>query len=171
MHATSMEQMQIFEEKYTREIQSDRPLKVLDIGSLDVNGIYKELFKSPKYEYKGLDLFPGKNVDIVAAGPYDYHPVEDNSVDIIISGQTMEHVEAIWLWVLELKRVLKPGGLMCLIAPNNYPTHRHPVDCWRILADGMKYLLGTHARMVVFEAKEVGIDTVGIAKNREKIPI
>ena len=166
MHATSMEQMRIFEEKYTRGIQSDQPLKVLDIGSLDVNGTYKKLFKPPKYKYMGLDLIPGENVDIVAAGPYNYDLVKENSIDIVISGQTMEHVEALWLWVLELKRVLKPGGLICLIAPNRHETHRHLVDCWRILADGMEYLLGVYARMVVFEAKEVGIDTVGIAKNR-----
>jgi len=156
--------MQDFIQRWAEPKTGGSPLKVLDIGSLDVNGTYKDLFPAPKYEYKGLDLVPGGNVDIVARGPYDYYPVENDSIDLVISGQTMEHVEAIWLWVLEMKRILKPGGLMCLIVVNEHPLHRHPVDCWRVRADGMIYLLRSHAGLEILEAKEVGVDTIGIAR-------
>jgi hypothetical protein len=42
-------------------------VKVLDIGSLDINGNIKYLFNAPYY-YIGVDLFEGNNVDVVCPG-------------------------------------------------------------------------------------------------------
>ena len=43
--------------------------------------------------------------------------------------------------VLERVRfVLKPGGLMMLIAPSGGYEHRFPLDCWRYYTDGMRAL-------------------------------
>ena len=42
-------------------------VKVLDIGSLDINGNIKHLFSHPYY-YVGLDLANGPNVDVVCPG-------------------------------------------------------------------------------------------------------
>jgi len=40
-------------------------------------------------------------------------PLEDNSVDVIYSFSVFTHTKYLWdSWLLELKRVLKPGGLM-----------------------------------------------------------
>jgi len=49
-------------------------------------------------------------------------------------------VTAIWRWVPELVRVLKPGGLLAIHTHWKFPEHRYPVDCWRIMPDGMRYL-------------------------------
>ena len=35
------------------------PLRILDIGSLDVNGSYRDLFAAPPWMYTGLDMAPG----------------------------------------------------------------------------------------------------------------
>ncbi|MDD4478561.1 MAG: class I SAM-dependent methyltransferase [Mesotoga sp.] len=109
--------------------------RVLDVGSMDVNGSYKPLFQD--HDYQGLDIAPGPNVDIVAPDPYDW-PIEDNSFDVVISGQCLEHVEYPWRTVEEIARVLKPGGMCCIIAPSNGPEHRYPIDCYRYMPDGMK---------------------------------
>jgi SAM-dependent methyltransferase len=59
---------------------------------------------------------------------------------VVISGQALEHIEFFWLTMLEISRILKPGGLCCLIAPSAGPEHRFPVDCWRFYRDGMAAL-------------------------------
>lgn len=34
-----------------------------------------------------------------------------------------------------MSRVLKPGGLLCLIFPSSGAVHRYPFDCWRFYPD------------------------------------
>ena len=112
--------------------------KVLDVGSLDINGSFRPLCEQRGWIYLGLDVVPGKNVDVVAS-PFSY-PFENGDFDIVISGSTMEHVTAVWRWIPELARVLRPGGLLALTTHMAFPEHRHPVDCWRVLPDGIRYL-------------------------------
>lgn len=112
---------------------------VLDVGSCDVNGTYKPLVVDRGWKYTGLDIVAGPNVDWIVDDPYDF-PVDDGTYDIVISGSTMEHVQAIWKWLPELVRVLRPGGLLCICTHWAEREHRYPVDCWRIMPDGMRYL-------------------------------
>jgi SAM-dependent methyltransferase len=99
---------------------------------------YRPLFQKPGWTYVGVDLSPGPNVDLVLQRPYDWREIPGGSVDLLISGQVLEHVEYFWITALEISRVLKPGGLVCLIAPSSGPEHRYPVDCWRFYPDGMR---------------------------------
>lgn len=123
---------------------------VLDVGSLDVNGTYRPLVRGHGWYYTGLDMSDGPNVDIVTPDPYNF-PIADNAYDIVISGSTMEHVQAIWLWVPELARVLRPGGLLAIITHHRYPYHRYPVDCYRILPDGMSYLFDITGKLTSYQ--------------------
>ena len=93
-----------------------------------------------KVEYIGLDIKPGTNVDLVVKDPYKWTEIEDNTYDLVISGQAFEHIEFFWLVFEEMVRVLKPNGYMCLIVPKYHIQHRYPVDCWRFLPDGMRAL-------------------------------
>lgn len=111
---------------------------LLEVGSLNVNGSYRQLFEGWEWPYIGIDQRPGPDVDIIVRGPP--WPFEEALFDVVISGQTFEHVERPWLVAREIGRILKPGGLLCLIAPWNFPIHHEPLDCWRILPDGMKVL-------------------------------
>ena len=79
----------------------------------------------------------GANVDIVAKTPYHWPMLKDESFDVIISGQALEHIEFFWLTISEMTRVLKKGGLICIIAPRGFGRHRYPVDCYRFDTDGM----------------------------------
>lgn len=130
MHSQSNALMQMF----ARDVPAGS--KVLDVGSRDVNGTFKDFFKH--CEYTGIDIEEGKNVDIVVE-PYSY-PFEDESFPYIISGSTLEHVVHPWRWIREVGRLLQKGGKLCVIVPYNHPYHEHPVDCWRIFPDGMKAL-------------------------------
>jgi len=71
----------------------------------------------------------------------EYHfPIPSDQYDIVLSGQVIEHVRKIWVWLREVARVTKPGGLVITIGPVSWPYHEAPIDCWRIYPEGMKAL-------------------------------
>lgn len=113
------------------------PIEVLDVGSLDVNGTFREIFSHCWYNYTGLDIELGNNVDIVPENIYKWDEIPDDSYDVVISANTFEHTEYFWQTMAEMTRVLKQGGLMCIIIPCGYYEHRYPVDCYRFHTDGM----------------------------------
>ena len=127
---------------------------VLDVGSHAGMGSFKPLVESLGWEYLGLDLAPGPGVDVIATHPYEY-PFDDGTFDVVITGSTMEHVQALWLWVPELHRVLKDGGWLAICTVMSWEIHRNPLDCWRIMPDGMAYLLH-RAGFHYFQIKHVG---------------
>jgi cephalosporin hydroxylase len=129
-----------------------RPLRVLDLGSMDVNGSYKPLFDDPAWSYVGADQSAGRNVDVVLADPYRWSALDDSSFDVVISGQAFEHIEFFWVTILEVARVLKGGGLCCIVAPSAGFEHRYPTDCWRFYPDGFR-AMARWARLEVLDAR------------------
>jgi len=144
-------------------MDSAKATQILDVGSFDENGSYRALFGQPPWTYVGCDIQPGRNVDIVLPDPYDWQ-LEPESYDVVVSGQCMEHVPDLASWARAAARVLRSGGLMCLIAPWQQDEHRYPLDCWRILPDGMAWLLRDVAGLEVLKAFKQDIDCVGIAR-------
>jgi SAM-dependent methyltransferase len=146
MHPSSLRHMRDLIARYAAGTGT-----VVDIGSADVNGSYRSLFSGARYI--GVDMAPGRGVDVVAPDPYRY-PLPSGAADLVISGQVFEHIEFFWLSVLEMTRIVRRGGLIFLIAPSRGPEHRHPVDCWRFYPDGFRAL----ARWSGTELVEVGTD-------------
>ena len=84
-----------------------RHCHVLDVGSLDINGSNRDLFTN--CTYTGIDIAPGKNVDVVSlAHEYDRGP---ESFDTIISTECFEHDKHYPATLRNIVRMLKPGGL------------------------------------------------------------
>lgn len=137
MHITSMRNMRKLVEKYLDE---KTKLKILDVGSLDLNGSYRHLFDKPKWKYIGADIEEGRNVDIVLSDPYIWKEFGDKSFDVVITGQTLEHVAIFWDIMKEMKRVLKDGGYLFMIAPSFGATHQKP-DFYRFGASGFSALI------------------------------
>lgn len=135
MHKASYIGMQKLVRKY---IKSGR---VLDVGSLNVNGTYKAIF-GPKYTYVGVDITTGPNVDIVMPSEFKI-PLLNDSIDAVISGQCLEHCKNPFLLVAEMFRVCKPGGMCLLVAPRNEKDHNYPIDCFRFLSEGMRSIMTT----------------------------
>lgn len=148
--------MDYFVNKYLSQY-ADKALKILDVGSQDVNGSYKAAFANNNWQYIGCDMVPGKNVDIILKTAYDWREIESGSLDVVITGQTFEHIEYPWVTIFEIARVLKPEGVCCIIAPSCGPMHKYPVDCWRIYPDGFKAL----AKFACLEVIEAFIDLDG----------
>jgi len=139
-------------------------VRVLDIGGSDVNGSYREIFAHPRFAYTATDIDAGPGVQLVLQDPYRL-PLEDQSIDIVISGQMLEHCEFFWLTFAEMVRVLRPGGFIFLIAPSSGPEHRYPVDCYRFYPDAYRALARyAHCQLVELWCDERGPwkDLVGI---------
>ena len=78
-----------------QNVTRNKPARILDVGSYDVNGCHRPLFDDPLWEYVGLDLDPGPNVDAVAIDEYNFG-LESDSFDYVISSNVAEHVRDIF---------------------------------------------------------------------------
>lgn len=84
--------------------------KVLEVGSLDINGSVRQFFKN--CNYIGIDIGEGKGVDVVSSGQ-DY-AAPDNTFDTVISCECFEHNPE---WVLtfnNMHRMTKANGLIVM---------------------------------------------------------
>lgn len=112
------------QQKYCKEVKSKfsnffKNVKVLEMGSLDVNGNNRHLFEN--CNYIGLDVAEGKNVDIVCvAHEYD---AENESFDTIISTNALEHDMYYELTLKKMVSLLKPGGFLLFSVANTHGEH------------------------------------------------
>lgn len=136
MHPSSIEEMKKFRDKYTRT------RRILDVGGMDINGSYRDLF--PGFEYVSMDIEPGKGVDVVGWGT-----IYPGTFDFIISGQTFEHAADDAELMEQIAKALKPGGHCCIIAPSSGPVHNYPKDYRRYTPEVFKNLAEDYGLEVV----------------------
>lgn len=151
MHKSSFQAMEKFKNSY---LNKESNLKILDIGSYDSSGTnynYGRFLREKNWQYHGMDIHEGPNVDIVVSDIYNWAEIDDESYDVVISGQAFEHMEFFWMAIKEVERILKPAGFCCIIAPSSGPVHKNPFDCFRFREDGMRAL----AKYVDFEILHV----------------
>jgi SAM-dependent methyltransferase len=93
--------------------------RVLDIGSLDINGNNHYLFTN--YKYIGVDIGSGKNVDVVCRG----HEFKDSAgFDIVISAECFEHDEFWKDTIMNCINLTKSGGIFLFsCATTGRPEH------------------------------------------------
>lgn len=77
-----------------------------------------EVYEGParEAEAKGLEV---ARVDL-ETGRF---PWEDESVDVVVCNQVLEHLKNVWLPMTEMYRVLRPGGHAVLSVPNLASLH------------------------------------------------
>lgn len=93
---------------------------VLDTGSLDINGNNRDYFEDSFYI--GVDVGPGKNVDLVSS----IHELKfrNEFFDTIISTESLEHDPTYYLTLNNIYRMLKSGGLFLFTcASTGRPEH------------------------------------------------
>jgi SAM-dependent methyltransferase len=77
-----------------------------------------------------------------AAGDATAMPFRDNSFDIVIAAEVMEHIRADQLALAEIARVLRPGGIVAVTVPAWLPER----ICW-LLSDDYHNVPGGHIRI------------------------
>jgi SAM-dependent methyltransferase len=111
-----------------------RGKRVLEVGSRYVNGSVRPMiqrFLDPR-EYIGIDLEPGKYVDLVLPAEKIVEKFGEESFDTIVSTEVLEHVHNWRLVINQLKKALKPGGFLYITTRSKgFPFHSYPYDYWR----------------------------------------
>lgn len=67
-------------------------------------------------------------------------PLEAASVDSVLCTQVLEHVPHPWKALAEMHRVLKPGGMALITAPQMNELHEEPHDYFRYTPFGLRSL-------------------------------
>jgi len=114
---------------------SARGLRVLDVGC----GVkpYQPYFADAA-EYVGLDVAGNPYADL--EGAVEALPVADESFDLVLCLQVLEHTEDPAQAVRELHRVTKPGGRVLASTHGTQVYHPLPVDHWRWTHTGLERL-------------------------------
>lgn len=93
---------------------------VLGVGTFDVCGTENVFFSD--CDYKGLDIGEGPGVDIVC--PAQDYDAPDNFYDVVISCECFEHNPYYSETIVNIVRMLKPGGLFLFTcATTGRPVH------------------------------------------------
>lgn len=130
---------------YIEKLSKDFPdyfnnIKMLEIGSLNINGTIRQFFKD--CEYVGVDLDSGKDVDLICEGQLVDHP--DNTYDTTGSCNCFEH-NPHWIETFRnMYRMTRQNGLLFIVVPTTgYPEHgtskRAQHDSPLTIAKGWEY--------------------------------
>lgn len=118
--------------------------RVLEAGACDVNGSLKPLIEkySPK-EYIGVDIADGPGVDVKCDVADLVSRFGENSFDLVVSTELLEHVRDWRAAIHNLKAVCKPGGVILITTCSfGFFYHGFPYDYWRYEAEDMEYIFG-----------------------------
>ncbi len=164
MHPSSLKNMRHARLKFLPDLATG--ISIVDVGGrgLDQSQLwmkgqedrsYHDIFADLEPKYFIADIESGPHVTHVMPGPYTL-PFEDDSVDLVISGQMLEHCKNPFRSVAEMRRILKPKAHMILIAPSMGGRHDR-IDCWRFMDDAFKAI-----------AEEVGVKVIADWVDRSK---
>lgn len=128
-----------------RVLGERRDLRVLDVGC--GGKPYLPLLAERASAYFGVDAVAGEWVDDVA--PAESLPYEDESFDVVICTQVLEHVDDPPKVLSEIERVLAPGGVAFLSTHGVYLYHPDPSDSdrdyWRWTHSGLSRIFNQAA--------------------------
>lgn len=153
MHESAMDKFGVFVDAYLRP-QSGTALDVLDVGSRAIghgSPTHRAAIVAHGWHYVGLDIESGENVDLQVSDDCDWKIIEDDSYDVVLCSQVLEHTRYPWRLTQEMARVLRPLGLAFLASPSTGQVHRFPEDCFRYYPDGLS-ALAVAAGLQVVEA-------------------
>ena len=137
MNPTSMENMRLAKTKIP---DLGNNITIVDVGGRGTKQIpvrsYQKVFKDVYKHYYVADINEGPGVTHIMPEQYKL-PFADNSIDLVVSGQTLEHVRNPFKMMTEIKRIIKPNRYMIIIAPSTGPNH-DDIDCWRFMANSFE---------------------------------
>lgn len=112
--------------------------KILEVGSLDINGSVREYFTDAK-EYIGIDSMKGLGVDKVLNAHNILKVWGAETFDTVLCLEMLEHDDKPWITIENVKKVLKKAGFLIMSTPTfGFPLHRFPKDYFRFGEDAFR---------------------------------
>lgn len=122
--------------------------RVLDVGC--GSKPYRSLIHAS--EYIGLEISGGNpNADYYYDG--NHFPFQDGEFDSVLTSEVLEHVFNPEVFLSEVNRVLKGGGVLLLTAPFVWDEHGQPYDYARYSSFGLRHLL-EHNGFIILEHRK-----------------
>lgn len=126
-------------------------LKILEVGSLDLNGSLRGYIESFKpASYLGVDLVPGPNVNYLCPVELIVEALGKEVFELVICTEMLEHVKDWRLAVTNLKTVCTIGGkILITTRSKGFPKHDFPSDYWRFEIEDMKHIFSDCADVII----------------------
>ena len=147
---------------------------ILEIGSYD--GFFIEYYQdfnkiilSDITEYS--NLYPNNpNFDFVLLNGHDLSNIQKNSVDVVFSIDTFVRLEKkiIKIYILDLIRIVKPGGYMILHIPNIFHAESMLFQYTNVSKTFYRKLLSNYCDEIIFNDELHQLSSVLICKRNEK---
>jgi len=132
--------------------QLDAPgLLLLDVAP-QMHAGARQSFKMAKVFTADIDPASGADF-IVDITRNNQTAVADEVFDVVVCTEVLEHTLNPFAAVDEIRRLLKPGGLLLATTPFNFRIHGPLPDCWRFTEHGLRALVAQY-EVVSLEALE-----------------
>lgn len=104
---------------------------VLEVGSKDYGSTasFRDFYADS--EYVGIDMQPGKNVDLVVDLTQGIGELRTNHFALGICCSVLEHVRRPWVLAEHLTSVIRTGGALYMSVPWVWRYHPYPDDYFR----------------------------------------
>jgi len=117
-----------------------RGKRVIEVGSMNVNGSLRETIEAHgPAKYIGVDLGEGPGVDEVCPAEALVARFGEESFDLVVCTEMLEHVREWRVVVTNLKRLVASGGVLLVTTRSRgFPYHEYPFDYWRFEPEDMR---------------------------------
>jgi SAM-dependent methyltransferase len=132
--------------------------RILDYGCADVP--YRRFFPADA-DYVAADL-PGNPDATLLLNSDSSVPSKDESFDLVLSTQVLEHVGEPDRYLAECYRVLRPGGRLLLSTHGIFVYHPDPDDYWRWTCAGLQRVVTSAGFEVERFEGVVGLAAIGL---------
>lgn len=125
------------------------------------NKPYQPLIAPFVEKYIGIDLPENTSADIHIS-PEGRIQLADNSLDVVLSTQVLEHVVNPTAYLLEAQRVLKKDGQLILSTHGYWMFHPDPTDFWRWTSTGLQKVVSEAGFEIVYFKGIIGRSAMGL---------
>jgi SAM-dependent methyltransferase len=120
---------------------------ILDIAP-QIHAGAKAFFKKSSIKTADIDTQSGADY-IIDICQNNSTVIKDESFDIIVCTEVLEHTLQPFDAIKELHRILKKGGTLLLSTPFNFRIHGPLPDCWRFTEHGLLSMLKDFEKITI----------------------